>query len=67
MQTLRDKDVTMDTEKMWKRINTLKNYGIRNGALFRLVRRKEHPGQAKVWGCVCTCVVCMMTGGGTCY
>ena len=30
-----------------KRINILKDYGIRNGALFRLVRRKEHPGPGK--------------------
>ena len=53
-QVLRDEDVTMEREGTWKRINTLKHYGIRNGALFRLVRRKEHPGPGKgvrVWGC----------------
>ncbi len=49
----------MERDGVWKRINTLKHYGIRGGALFRLVRRKEHapPGKGKGDGvCVCVCV-----------
>ncbi|XP_064399095.1 plexin A3-like isoform X2 [Halichondria panicea] len=45
---LRDEDTSMVKEGVWKKINTLKHYGIRSGALFRIVRRKEHapPGRA---------------------
>ena len=47
---LRDEDASTVKEGEWKKINTLKHYWIKDGALFRLIPRRDYapPGRGEV-------------------
>ncbi len=46
---LRDEDRSTIMDGTWKRINTLRHYGVRDGAILCVVPRKEHapPGRSE--------------------
>ena len=44
---LRDEDASTVVEGGWKKINTLKHYWVKEGAIFRLIQRRDYapPGR----------------------